>query len=256
MPFIKYVERNFGVKTLDVITHANEVIADYSAQGFTLTLRQLYYQFVSRGWIANRQSEYDRLGGIITDERLAGWVDWYAIEDRTPWLRRSDSDSGTPEEFLIGSAESYRKARWADQTYAPEVWIEKDALIGVVESACEPLVVPYFACRGYVSQSEVWLAGQRMIEHRHAGRIPLILHLGDHDPSGIDMTRALEDRLALFCRHAGVEPPDVVRLALNMEQVEEMQPPPNPAKLSDSRAEGYIAKFGDESWQLDAIDPT
>lgn len=79
----------------------------------------------------------------------------------------------------------------------------------------------------------------------------VILHLGDHDPSGIDMTRDISDRLELF--GADVE---VKRIALNWDQIDEFTPPPNPAKLSDSRAGAYIAEYGDESWELDALEPT
>jgi hypothetical protein len=84
------------------------------------------------------------------------------------------------------------------------------------------------------------------------GQRPIIFHMGDHDPSGLDMTRDNRERLEIF---AGV-PVTVVRLALNMDQIEELQPPPNPAKLSDSRAEAYIAEHGDSSWEIDALEPT
>jgi hypothetical protein len=80
----------------------------------------------------------------------------------------------------------------------------------------------------------------------------VILHFGDHDPSGIDMTRDIGDRLRLF----GAKRVDVRRLALNMDQVEQYDPPPNPAKETDSRFEGYRAEYGDESWELDALEPT
>jgi len=80
----------------------------------------------------------------------------------------------------------------------------------------------------------------------------IVLHLGDHDPSGIDMTRDIEDRLDLFSGYADIE---VRRIALTMEQIEKQQPPPNPAKVTDSRYAGYAAEYGDESWELDALEP-
>jgi hypothetical protein len=255
MPKIAYVPRDFNLSSQAVIVRANQIITEYVAQGFTLTLRQLYYQFVARGFLANKQTEYKRLGSIVNDGRLAGLIDWTAIEDRTRWLRDNDDDHGDPDTWLGRIVDAFHKARWDDQPSAPEVWIEKDALVGVVEAACAPLRVPYFACRGYASQSEVWEAAQRMIRYRRAGRDPVIFHLGDHDPSGIDMTRDITDRLALFCESHGVEAPQIKRLALNMPQVEEWNPPPNPAKMSDSRFEGYEREFGDESWELDALDP-
>jgi len=89
MPKIAYKDKNFSPSTLAVIDQANEIIDEYQTDGLKLTLRQLYYQFVSRALIANKQSEYKRLGSIINDARLAGLVDWKAIEDRTRNLKRN-----------------------------------------------------------------------------------------------------------------------------------------------------------------------
>jgi hypothetical protein len=255
MPKIAYVAKNFGTAASDVIDAANRIVTTYQAQGFSLTLRQLYYQFVSRGLIANRMTEYKRLGGIINDARLAGLIDWNAIEDRTRNLRGEDYDSGDPDTWLASIYEGFSKARWVNQPYAIEVWVEKDALIDVVERAARPLAVSYFACRGYTSQSELWGAAMRMVRYARAGKQTVILHLGDHDPSGIDMTRDIEDRMRLFCEHHGADAPEIRRLALNMDQVRQYDPPPNPAKLTDSRSTDYIRKFGDESWELDALEP-
>jgi hypothetical protein len=141
---------------------------------------------------------------------------------------------------------------------AHNCWIEKDALVGVIEGVCTRLDVPYFSCRGYTSQSEVWAAAERHMHYALDGQRIRVIHLGDHDPSGIDMTRDITDRLSLFLTHSGRLAPDkleVVRIALNNDQVEKYNPPPNPTKLTDSRAEGYIARFGDESWELDALEP-
>jgi hypothetical protein len=98
----------------------------------------------------------------------------------------------------------------------------------------------------------MWAAAMRLKGHIKRGQTPIILHLGDHDPSGKDMTRDITDRLELFVGDAV----EIKRLALNMNQVEQYGPPPNPAKITDSRAEGYIAEFGNESWELDALEPT
>ncbi len=128
---------------------------------------------------------------------------------------------------------------------------EKDALVGIAERICRKLDVSYFSCRGYTSQSEMWAAGMRLKEYaEERGQTPVIIHLGDHDPSGIDMSRDITDRLELFM--GGME---INRIALNMDQVRKYNPPPNPAKITDSRAEGYIKKHGRESWELDALDP-
>jgi hypothetical protein len=246
-----FVAKSFRRSTMAVIEQANVIVAEYDAQGFALTLRQLYYQFVTRGQIENRQSEYKRLGGIINDARLAGLIDWDAIEDRTRYVRRLSSWND-PADIIESAAESYREDLWTGQDHRPEVWIEKDALVGVIEGVCNEYRVPYFACRGNNSQSEQYVAGKRFAEARASGFIPIVFHLGDHDPNGLDMTRDNRDRLAIF---AG-EPVEVRRLALNIDQAERYGPPPNPAKDTDSRYAGYVEKFGESSWELDALDPT
>lgn len=252
---IAYIPRDFSAEKLDAIKKANLIVQDYQAQGFSLTLRQVYYQFVSRGWIDNKDTEYKRLGSIINDARLAGLIDWEAIEDRTRYLRKKPAWEN-PSDIVASCAQQYHLDLWKGQPYRVEVWVEKDALVGVVESACDPLDVPFFSCRGYTSQTELWGAAQRLIAHRKAGQIPLVLHLGDHDPSGIDMSRDIQDRLYLFMSHHDADAPEFKRLALNMDQVEQYSPPPNPAKLTDSRCRGYLKEHGDESWELDALEPS
>ncbi len=249
MPRIAYIDKSFTPGSLAVIDKANTICADYARQGFDLTLRQLYYQFVSRGWIANKDTEYKRLGQIVNDARLAGLLDWGYIVDRTRNLRAL-AHWNAPGSVLDSAAYGYRTDRWASQPRRVEVWIEKDALVGVIAGVCNRLDVPYFSCRGYTSQSELWGAAMRLIDHRDRGQDPVVIHLGDHDPSGIDMTRDIQDRLALFGAKATVR-----RIALNMDQVRHYQPPPNPAKLTDARASGYISRYGTESWELDALDP-
>jgi hypothetical protein len=249
VPVIAYIDKSFAPASMAVIEKANEICAAYAAQGFDLTLRQLYYQFVARGLLPNKDTEYKRLGQIVNDARLAGLLDWRYIIDRTRNLRGL-SHWETPGSVLDSAAYGYRTDRWASQPHRVEVWIEKDALVGVIAGVCNRLDVPYFSCRGYTSQSELWGAGQRLIRHAKQGQDPIVIHLGDHDPSGIDMTRDITDRLALFGADVTVR-----RIALNMDQVRHYQPPPNPAKLTDARATGYIARHGYESWELDALDP-
>lgn len=245
-----FINRKFRADSLAIVEKANEVIADYAEQGFTLTLRQLYYQFVARDLIPNRQSEYKRLGSIINDARLAGLIDWDAIEDRTRNVR-TVSAWESPQSIVQAVAEQYKEDLWEGQSRRVEVWIEKDALVGVVEPVCERWRVPFFACRGYSSQSEQYAAGKRFERWLADGVAPIVLHLGDHDPSGIDMTRDNRDRLTMFAW----EDVEVRRLALNFDQVERYRPPPNPAKDTDSRCGPYIEKFGPNSWELDALDP-
>lgn len=237
---------------MKTIRHANSIIAEYAAQGFALTLRQLYYQFVARVLIPNTFRSYKRLGTIISDARLAGLIDWESIQDRTRNLRQNSHWTG-PEQIIRSAAAGYRIDKWAHQQSHVEVWIEKDALVGVIEDVCRRNDVAFFSCRGYNSQSEMWVAGQRMIRKMDRHQNGIILHLGDHDPSGMDMTRDIQDRMDLFVGQG--RSIEVKRLALNMDQVEEHSPPPNPAKITDSRAQAYIEEYGDNSWELDALEP-
>lgn len=250
MSKICYVEHKFSRKTETLLHLANQIVAAYAAQGFDLTLRQLYYQMVARDLIPNRQNEYKRLGQIISDARRAGVVDWDAIIDRTRNLREN-SHWGTPADILLSAEQSFQVDKWAGQSYRPEVWVEKDALVGVVERACRPLDVAFFACRGYSSDSEMWRAAQRGIAYGERGQRLYIIHLGDHDPSGIDMSRDIQDRFNLFWAE-----PVVKRIALNLDQIEQYNPPPNPAKETDSRWQSYVDEYGvTDSWELDALEP-
>lgn len=250
--YIQYTNKRFSARSLELIANADSIIRQYNSQGYTLTLRQLYYQFVSRDILENSQRSYKSLGALISNARLAGLLDWEGIEDRTRWLR-SNSHWDTPAGVIDSARRSYRIDMWENQPKRVEVWIEKDALVGVIENVCDTMDVPYFACRGYPSQSEVWRAARRFSEYVDAGQTIHIIHLGDHDPSGIDMTRDLEDRLEGFdVPRSSLE---IDRVALNMYQIEELKPPPNPTKLTDSRADGYISRFGYSSWELDALEP-
>lgn len=250
MPKICYVQKAFSGFKLDQIKQANQIAEEYARAGFDLTLRQLYYQFVARGFIPNTQESYKRLGDLISDARLAGLMDWNHIVDRTRNLR-ANSHWDHPADIISSAAATFALDKWSDQAEYVEVWVEKDALVGVVAQASAGLDVPYFSCRGYTSQSEMWAAGQRLARVQKSGRTPHIVHLGDHDPSGIDMSRDIKERLELFTGGKV----HVLRAALNMPQVQRYNPPPNPAKVTDSRFESYRQRFGEESWELDALDP-
>ena len=252
------------------IRRADAICAQYAEQGFDLTLRQLYYQFVARDWIPNTVQSYKRLGSIVNRARMAGLLDWYYIVDRTRNLA-ANGHWGSPADIMRSAAGGFAIDKWDDQPRRVEVWVEKEALAGIVGQVASRLDVAYFSCRGYVSQSELWRAGRRLGRYLGHGQAATVLHLGDHDPSGIDMTRDIRERLelfigedqgeyALFDDDAMNEPDglpnlEVRRIALNFDQVRQFNPPPNPAKETDSRAGSYKALYGSQSWELDALDP-
>jgi hypothetical protein len=247
-----FTPKRFSPDHQAIIDQADAICRDYQEQGLTVTLRQLYYQFVAKALIPNTQQSYKRLGSIINDARMAGALDWSYMEDRGRNVRGGFGGYRDPGHYLGHVANGYVEPLWADQQYRPEVWVEKEALISIIEQAAGAYRVPRFACKGYVSQSEMYAAAGRMRDRLAQGLTPVVIHLGDHDPSGVDMTRDIHDRLSLM---AGEEI-EVVRIALTMQQIEELNPPPNPAKITDSRAVDYIREHGRESWELDALEPT
>lgn len=247
---IVYQKKKFRPESLILLFQSDDIIKEYAAQGFDLTLRQLYYQLVSRDIIPNNIKSYNKLKQLISNGRLAGYIDWDAIVDRTR-LFKKPTVWGSPGEIIEACADQYAVDQWEDQPVVVEVWIEKDALTGVFEGICDRYQVPLFACRGYVSQSAQWRAARR-IAHRDKGTV--ILHFGDHDPSGTHMTEDIGDRLRML--DAGDDNFQVIRCALNMDQIDQYNPPPNPAKESDSRWPSYVATYQTESsWELDAISP-
>ncbi|MEV4384368.1 hypothetical protein AB0J68_01365 [Micromonospora sp. NPDC049580] len=268
---IYYEQWNPGPDAQIDIRRADAICREYAAQGFDLTLRQLYYQFVSRDWIPNTVQSYKRLGSVINKARMAGLLDWHYIVDRTRNLARN-SHWSDPSDIMRGAAQGYAIDKWADQPRRVEIWVEKEALAGIVGQVAGDLDVAYFSCRGYVSQSELWRAGRRLGQYLDRGQGVTVLHLGDHDPSGIDMTRDIRERLELFIGEDcgsqvlfdedhldepdGLPNLEVRRIALNFDQVRQYNPPPNPAKETDSRAGSYIQTYGGQSWELDALDPT
>jgi hypothetical protein len=244
----KFEETNFREATMDIINQANSIIGEYTKAGYDLTLRQLYYQFVARAVIPNTQREYQKLSVVISNARLAGLLDWDTIVDRTRHVRKN-SHWDSPDDIIDTCAKQFRIDTRENQDTYIEVWIEKDALIGILK-ICDELDVSYLSCRGYVSQSALYLAAKRFKYQERCGKETVLLHLGDHDPSGIDMSRDIQDRLKMFGSTCTVK-----RIALTSAQVQAHNPPPNPAKLTDSRVGNYLANYGDKSWELDALDP-
>ena len=228
------------------LNEINTIVEEYHAQGYKLTLRQLYYQLVSRDIIPNKPEEYSKLSGILVKGRMAGIVDWDAIEDRVrvpklPYWARSITDA------IKDITNQYRLDRMSTQDVYIEVWVEKDALSGVLSRITNKYHIRLMVNRGYSSATAMHDAAERII---NSGKDAYILYLGDHDPSGMDMIRDVRDRLLEFDADVTVIP-----VALTDEQIKQYNPPPNPAKFSDPRAGWYIDKYGESSWEVDALPP-
>lgn len=251
MSLERYKEITFKTKTLQQIDRINAIIEEYLDAGYTLTVRQLYYQLVARDIIPNNEKSYKQTTSIVNDARVAGLIDWDAIEDRTRSFEQRSRWS-RPQDILTASARQYHTDPWATQDKRLFLVVEKEALVGVFSRVCHEFDVPLLAARGYPSASVVRDFAKREIEESD-GKDVVILHFGDHDPSGIDMTRDLEERFGLFGWNGEFT---LKRMALNLDQIEELKPPPNPAKTTDARFVKYRQRFGDKSWELDALPPT
>lgn len=249
----EYIEKRFSAESCSLLTVIDEIVEEYQADGYMLTTRQVYYQLVARDIVENSLNSYKRVAGLINDGKLAGALDWDALEDRTREFK-TRGHWNSPSEILAASADQYHEDLWEGQSSRVFVIIEKEALVGVLENLCHRYDVPLLAARGYPSGTVLREFAQRhLIPALRCGVYCKILHLGDHDPSGIDMTRDLRDRIELFSEQAsGLH---VDRIALNMAQIEELRPPENPAKSTDARFASYRKKYGTSSWELDALPP-
>lgn len=267
-----YEDHKFQASTMSLLNQVIAIVGEYDRQGYRMTLRQLYYQLVARAisWnvckvkgygkykkeivtgqqvFENKLSNYSMLSGLLTDARMAGLVDWDFIEDRVREASRPSEWSGIPA-IIRTVLRQYRRPRWATQEKYVEVMVEKNALIGVLEPITEEYHTYITPNVGYSSTTAIHDAALRFEEAEEDDKECVLLYFGDHDPSGEDMVADVQRRLEKF----EVEV-DVQKVALTMEQIRQYNPPPNPVKRSDSRANSYIAEHGEHSWELDALPP-
>jgi hypothetical protein len=242
-----------------MIELVNEIINEYQQAGYILSLRQLYYQLVSRDIIPNKQNEYIKLSGILKIARMNGLTDWTAIEDRTR-KPKIPSYWENPQDILQDAINSYQVDRQLSQNVHIEVMIEKDALSSIVSRITSKYGIPLSINRGYSSCSSVYSTYQRIINSEK--KQVKILYCGDYDPSGIDMIADLTNRInefiigdLIFNRINQSFDFDIIPIALTREQIELYNPPPNPVKMTDSRAKKFIKDLGCNCYEVDALRP-
>jgi hypothetical protein len=171
------IPQDFYSKTRDLLRECDAICTVFYDKGYTLTLRQLFYQLVTRNRIENTAKAYKNLGETITNGRYAGLLDWDHITDRVRVVKGNAHWDG-PEDILDSASETLTIDTWLGQKYRPEVWIEKDALIELAANVCLPLDVPFVAVKAYNSASALWEARQRFLHYADSSQIPVILHLG------------------------------------------------------------------------------
>ena len=225
-------------------------VVSYQQQGYKLSLRQLYYQLVVQNVFPNQLKSYAKLSELLGEARMVGLCDWDVIEDRIRVPRFPNEWDDIPG-AMATLMDVYRRRRWNNQKNYVEVWVEKDALSGVLEPITRDYHVHLLVNRGYSSISAMHDSALRFKRAAHEGKSCFLLYLGDHDPSGEDMVTDIENRLREFKATVNVN-----KIALTREQVDAYSLPPNPAKMSDPRSKAYVEKHGDQYWELDALPPS
>lgn len=239
-----------------LVREVNIVLDQYKER---MTLRQIYYRLVAKLIIPNNLNEYKGLSRHLVKARELGAVDYRRIEDRTRSSIGGDSGSESAMDYfkyrvksLTDSHKYFNLSMWGNQETFVEVWIEKDALSRITSNVANAYAVRTCPSRGYPSFSYVKDAANRLRDVKHEKIV--IIYLGDFDPSGLDIPRDLHSRLVRY----GV-PSDkltVDRVALTIDQIEEYNLPPAPAKRSDARYQGFVDKTGaDDVVELDALEP-
>lgn len=262
MARIRYRNINFRPDRLARIVQMNKILEEYTSK---VSVRQLYYRLVGAALIPNNKTEYNKIQDLITAARYAGLIDWNAIEDRGREAAKK-RDWHSAKDALDGVIEEFRLDRWADQPYYVELWVEKDALEGVLTPIAIDYHIPLMSTRGYNSASALKETAERINRRVRGGRKAVVLYVGDFDPSGLHMVSDARARLAEFGCPASL---DIRRVAITWEQIQAHKPPPNPLKrkddpdqyevadgsFADSRALDYVALHGEESWEADALPP-
>lgn len=245
----------------ELVPIVNQILSQYD---FALTVRQIYYRLISDPYnlFPNTRSSYNGFDKILVRAREREDVDYKQIEDRTRQTIGEDKGWDSPQSYWSAvlryferSWEEYDKEMWIHQETIVEVWVEKDALAQIVSQATTPYKVLIFPSRGFSSYTKVKEAIERLEERCHLNdsdsKNAVILHLADHDPSGISMTSDLSNRFANY----GADFISVQRIALNIDLARSLKLRPNPVKFADSRSPAYVSQFGQDCWELDAIPP-
>ena len=242
-----YVRKKPRKESLMLMAAALHILEEFKVK---MTVRQLYYQLVSHDIVPNTVRSYKRVVRVIKDGRMLGVIDWDYIEDR---LRKPDIPGTWDDidEIIEMAKQQFRLDRWQGQDYHVEVWLEKDALAGIVGDITRKFQVTLQVNRGYSSVTAMRDSALRMEAAADEGKQCIIGYFGDHDPSGEDMVRDVRDRLYVF------QAPDVevVKLAILNEDISKYNLPPQPVKASDSRAEAFRWAHGEDCVELDALRP-
>ena len=299
-------------KKLTIVKAIINVCNSYAKSGYNMTLRQLYYQLVAKDLIPNHDKVYKKLSKVKDDVVYGGYVDWDVFEDRGRVPHVPYYEDGVAE-ALEKTVDYYRLERQRGQEVHVEVWTEKDAISNILKRVTQKMGVTLVVNKGYTSSTAMYTAYERFLERVEDGQKVKILYFGDHDPSGLDMVRDIDDRIMyMFTRGKRLDSIiqdwwernghtyydiaqfedyadlpelfdkkpesekvyvkfergkrhmyfynndlfEIKQIGLTMAQIKQFNPPPNPAKITDPRAQDYVRKYGQVSWEVDALKPS
>lgn len=264
-----FIYNRFADKSKGLLGKINSIMEQYAGEGYDVSLRQLFYLLAGHGIIPKTEKSYKNLGNLVSNARLAGLIDWEMIRDRgrtTSIAAHRESISAVVDSMKY----AFKVDMWKNQPCYVEVFVEKQSLEGVLEPVCWDLDIPFSSNKGYSSNSAYYDASKRFLRAMEAGKELHVIYLGDHDPSGLDMSRDIDIRFTRFIQTVldgtiyseeeiadfDPRPHTLHRLALNMDQVISMHLQSSPAKMQDSRTNEYVEQFGThDTWELAAIEP-
>lgn len=251
------INKRWDCNQIQLIKDIQEIVNHYLGLNIKLTLRQIYYRLVGNDVIPNAIEIYKRIGSVITDMRYNGLIDWDAMEDRARTIDMA-SEWDNARDLMNSAVASFRLPRWKDQDTHVELFSEKDAVFSVVQPLSRKYHVRLNINKGYNSASNMYELSKRLADKLVEGKPVVLLYLGDHDASGLDMIRDIKERVQEFLEggHEYIYPQfRIIPVALTMAQIKKFKLPPNPAKVTDPRAKWYIKQHGSTSWELDALKP-
>jgi len=226
----------------------------YWKGGLPLTVRQIFYRLASSLLIRLDRNSYNTLDRRLVDIRREGVIPWEAISDRSRYTIEHDFHNLTPENAAIealNKAENYvGRNPWDDLGIHIEVWLEKDALTNFIKTVTSKYYITLAPHRGYSSWSYIYDGAQRLREASAEGKKCIVISLGDHDASGIDIYEHLQTAIDYFKIDA-----ELKRIALTYEQTQNYNLPSSPLKKADPRAKKYRKLYKDKVWEIDALEP-
>jgi len=248
-------------RTSGEMTAIREAIYAALAADRPMTVRQVFYRLTATGAIAKTEAEYQTVKRLLADMRRSREVPYTWLADSSRWMRRPTTYSSA-EQALQRTAATYRRALWDDSPVAVEVWLEKEALAGVLAEVCAGWDVPLMVCRGYPSMSFLHAAAEAIHARGHGDQHTCLYYFGDRDPSGVDIDRAVRQGIGESLAALDGLPADVAadafddfatfeRVAVTPRQIATWKLPTRPTKRTDTRAKG----FSGASVEVDSIPP-